>query len=438
MSDVIVVGGGILGLTMALRLAERGLGVAVVEGAAAAGGLAASQQVGPITWDRFYHVVLESDRSLLGLFSQLGIRDRLRWGNTRTGFYTDGRFHSMSTSLEFLRFPPLSLVDKARLATTILHASRIRDGAPLESVPVEAWLRRWSGDRTFTKIWRPLLEAKLGSNWSRVSAAFIWAIIARMYAARRSGLKRERFGYVDGGYETVIAALRRELERRGATLHTGSAVKAVATQEGRSTVTLADGRALSARAVVLTVPCTKLTALCPQLREDERKRLAKVEYQGVVCTSVLLNRALAGYYVTNITDSGFPFTAVIEMTALVDRAAMAGHTLVYLPRYVPTDAPEWQEDDETIRERMLAGLRRLYPDLPREAVLATVVARAREVQALPTLHYSRDALPSLHTSLPGVYIATSAQIVNGTLNANETVALADRLAPQVAAAEAAR
>ena len=35
-------------------------------------------------------------------------------------------------------------------------------------------------------------------------AAFIWATIARMYAARRSGLKEERFGYVPGGYARVL------------------------------------------------------------------------------------------------------------------------------------------------------------------------------------------------------------------------------------------
>ena len=186
---MVVVGGGILGLTLADRLAESGHHVTVLEGATRVGGLAAPQSLGDFTWDRFYHVILESDSHLLGLLEVLGLRDRVRWGTTRTGFFTDGRFHSMSTSLEFLRFPPLGLVDKARLALTILRASRIRDGAELEKETVEAWLRRWSGARTFEKIWQPLLEAKLGVNWRKASAAFIWAIIARMYAARRSGLK---------------------------------------------------------------------------------------------------------------------------------------------------------------------------------------------------------------------------------------------------------
>ena len=45
----------------------------------------------------------------------------------------------------------------------------------------------------------PLLRAKLGDAYQAASAAFIWATIQRLYAARRSGLKKEMFGYVPGG-----------------------------------------------------------------------------------------------------------------------------------------------------------------------------------------------------------------------------------------------
>jgi protoporphyrinogen oxidase len=434
-AELIVVGGGMLGLTLALRLNERGHRITVLEGAAAPGGLAAPAELGGFTWDRFYHVMLESDAHLLGLLRSLGLEDRFRWGTTRTGFFTDGRFHSMSTSLEFLRFPPLGLIDKARLAGTIIHASRITDGLALERVTVESWLRTWSGDHTFTRIWRPLLEAKLGTNWTKASAAFIWAIIARMYAARRSGMKRERFGHVEGGYDTVLTALRAALTARGVTLRTDAPVSSVRHEGGRVAVQTPAG-VIHVDAAVLTVASSRVSALVPQLSADERTRLARVEYQGVICASLLLDRPLAGYYVTNITDAGFPFTAVIEMTALVDRATFGGHTLVYLPRYCTQDESWWQRDDAGIRAEFLAALRRMYPDLTDANVKAFAVSRAREVMALPTLHYTRDALPPVATSVRGVFVVNSSQIVNGTLNTNESVALADRLAPVVADAVA--
>src|SRR5262249_36501061 len=158
------------------------------------------------------------------LLEELGLSPLLRWGTTRTGFYTDGALRSLSNSLEFLAFPVLSLVDKARLAATILRASRMRDWRPPEHLPGETWLRRWSRDRTFERIWLPVLKSKRGDNYRITSASFIWATIARMYAARRSGLKREMFGYVDGGYDRILKEFERHLLARGIALRCGDPV----------------------------------------------------------------------------------------------------------------------------------------------------------------------------------------------------------------------
>ena len=38
-----------------------------------------------------------------------------------------------------------------------------------------------------------------------------------MYKARRTGLKKEMFGYVHGGYETIITRLAECLDEQGAT-----------------------------------------------------------------------------------------------------------------------------------------------------------------------------------------------------------------------------
>src|SRR4029079_19361296 len=140
-----VVGGGMLGLTMALRLRQAGHQVSVFEAASHWGGLASAWRLGDVVWDRFYHVTLLSDSRLRAVLGELGLDDDLEWTTTRTGFFTDGKLHSLSTSLDFLRFPPLNLVDKSRLAATILHASRIEDGRPLERIQIGEWVSRWWG-----------------------------------------------------------------------------------------------------------------------------------------------------------------------------------------------------------------------------------------------------------------------------------------------------
>ena len=91
-----------------------------------------------------------------------------------------------------------------RLGTTILYMARIKDGRRLESVPLVDWLVSLSGRRVFEQIWRPLLAAKLGDNYKKASASFIWSYARRFYAARQGGMKTEMFGYVPGGYARIL------------------------------------------------------------------------------------------------------------------------------------------------------------------------------------------------------------------------------------------
>ena len=421
-----------LGLGLARRLKSAGCDVTVIESAPRIGGLASAQQIGPVTWDRFYHVTLLSDATLRELLGELQLADSIQWRTTRTGFFTDGVLYPFNNALDFLRFPPLNLIDKVRLGLTILTASRIVDGQPLERELAVDWLTRLSGSKTVERIWLPLLKAKLGANATQASASFIWAIIARMYAARRSGLKQEMFGYVQGGYDAVLTRLEHYLTQRGVELVTGQPVENVETDSDGATVKFGDGTTRRFDAVVMTVPCSRITAMCPQLTDDERARLNRVVYQGIICPSILLDRPLAPYYVTNITDDWVPFTAVIEMTALVDPATFGGKHLVYLPRYLTQTAKDWGKSDEEILDESISALERMYPHFHRGQVRATQVARVRNVLAVTTRDYTANSLPPLKTSQERLFVVNSAQIANGTLNVNETLMLADRQARELA------
>lgn len=339
--------------------------------------------------------------------------------------------HSVSNTLELLRFPVLGLLDIARLGATIIGASRITDWRALEQIPVQEWLQRWSGKRTFERFWLPLLRSKLGEAYRDTSAAFIWATIQRLYAARRSGMKKEMFGTVAGGYARVLGRFGERLRADGVTLRLGTPVTSIEAAGAGLNVCGPAGAAEDFDHVVVTAAAPVASRICKGLGADEVRQLAGVRYLGIVCPSVLLKRPLDGYYVTNLLDEGFPFTGVIEMSAMARPHHFGGRGLVYLPRYAPEDDPVFALPDDQLRAQHVAGLQRVYPQVRDEDVLAFQVSRVRHVMPLPTLGYS-TRLPPVDTSVPGLHLVNSAHIVNGTLNVNETVMLAERAAENFA------
>lgn len=427
-----VVGGGMLGLTLALRLAEQGSRVTLYEQSDRVGGLASAWSVeapgGPVVWDRHYHVTLLSDAALRRVLAQLGLEREMRWVETRTGYYAGGRLASVSNTVEFLRLPSLTPLAKLRLGATILHGARVRDWRALEDQTAAVWLTRWSGRATFERFWLPLLRAKLGESWREANAAFIWATIQRLYAARRSGLKKEMFGYVPGGYARILDRFAAYLVERGVVIRCSTPVASVAADPRghRVVVTPVDEAPETFDDVIVTANPAVADRLCAGLGDAERTRLRDVRYQGIVCASVLLRRPLSPYYLTYLLDP-LPFTAVVEMTAFVDPAELGGRSLVYLPKYVSPDDALFDATDAEIEQGFLDALGRIYPDFTRADVCGFRVSRVRRVFPIPSLGYSRR-VPPMVTSVPGLHLVSSAQIVNGTLNANETVELAEAAA----------
>jgi len=414
-----IIGGGLMGLALAERLGTAGHSVSVFERADQPGGLATWHDFGPFTWDRFYHVILPSDTALVEFVRRIGLGDRLRWRATQTGFYVDRAIHPLSSGLDFLRFPLLSLWSKIRLAVTILYCSRIRDWKPLESMTVEQFLVRHSGRATFEKMWKPLLLAKLGENYRRVSAVFIWTYVKRLFSARDAAAQKESLGYVSGGYRTVFGRLLERIAGAGGAVRLGVEVESVRPRPGGGIEVAAGGATEAFDKVIFTGPVNVLRAIAdPTLVQVPPQ--GDVEYLGVVCMALVTRKPFCPYYILNIADERIPFTGVIGMSSLVDTGETADLHLTYLPKYVLSDDAALRRPDAELKAEFMAGFRRMFPDFPESEIAGIHVNRAVKVQPLQVIGYSAMVQPP-RTRHADFYVVNTAQFASHTLNNNEVI-----------------
>lgn len=430
--DVAILGGGITGLTSAFYLLRAGARVTLFEAQPQPGGLATYFNFGAFWWDRFYHCILTSDGPLLQLIDDLGLTPKLKWTPTKVGFFADEKLYSMSSSLDFLRFRPLGLWQKARLAAGILYACRIKDGRTLEGELATVWLTRVFGEKNYEKIWGPLLKCKLGGCREEASGAFIWATITRLYSTReKNSSQQERLGYVQGGYRTVFNRLVEEVEAMGGCILTDAPVKRISSEGGKVELEVNGGKQRFDR-VIATIPSWPLVAITPGLHDDYVRKLNSVTYLGIVCVALVLKRRLSPFYVTNLANEDVPFTGIIEMTNLISGEETGGRHLVYLPKYTSPGDPLFDASDDEVWAQFRKHLIRVIPDFQDRDVERRFTFRERFVQPVPTLHYS-EIVPEMETGVSGLILANTTQIINSTLNNNAMVQIARRAVEATAA-----
>jgi len=426
-----IVGGGITGLAAACYLQKAGVNTTIVEAAPTLGGLATSFDFGPFHWDKFYHVILTSDHSLLSLLDECGLSSELRWGQTKTGFYSRDGLHSVSDTSEFLRFPVLSIWEKFRLGLGILYVARLRDGDKLEETPIVDWLVQVFGQGNYEKFWGPLLKCKLGACCEEASAAFISGYISRYYSTRQKGAsKREVMGYVRGSFRTVLTRLVEILQARGTQFLLNSPVERIEPAPSGGVRIHTPDSQFDLDCVLYTGPSHVFARITPGLHPVYVNQLQAVKYLGVVCVALLLKRPLSACYVTNLVDDTLPFTGVIEMTSLVSQEETQGRHLVYLPKYTTPGDPTFSLSEVEIWRQMKAGLLRMHRDLKDEDIEKVFVFRERYVQPLPVLHYSR-LVPTMETNIPGLFLANSTFVINKTLSRDQMVVIARQAADKI-------
>jgi len=421
-----VIGSGPMGLACAHELCKRGYDVCVFEADDRIGGMSASFDFDGLQIERYYHFICKPDKALFGALEEFGLSERLRWRTTEMGFYYEGKLYDWGRPDRLLLFPHLGLVDKLRYAANILYAKSVSDWSRLDNKEATAWLRNWTGERAYRVLWEKLFELKFFEHQHELSAAWIGTRIKRV-AQSRKNVFQEELGYLDGGSEVLLAAYRREIERKAGTIFLRSPVARVATANGRAQGVVVRENFYPADIVVSTVPLKFVPKLVPDLTAAERQRIDAIENIGVVCVLLKLSAPLTKYFWMNINDPRIDIPGIIEYTNLNP----LGQHVVYLPYYMPKTHPKWTWDADRFVAEAKRYVQLIRPGLQVSSVIGTHVSRYEFAQTVCTPGFYRR-LPPMQTSIHGLFIADTSYYYPEDRSISESIVVGRRLAEHAA------
>src|SRR5215210_5881586 len=157
-----VLGGGALGLTAAMRLAQRGAKVTVIEKENGLGGLAAGFRVGDsgTYLEKAYHHLFRTDKDVQALIEELGLSDKLRWHSTNTSTLIGGKMWEFSPKAIVLSYRAMSFVSRFRMAAAMAYLKVEGNYKRLRKQTAASWIEKWMGKEAYEVQWKPLLIGK--------------------------------------------------------------------------------------------------------------------------------------------------------------------------------------------------------------------------------------------------------------------------------------
>lgn len=284
MTKVLVIGGGIAGLTAAFTLQKDGFDVEVLEREASAGGRMRSETHDGFVVDRGAQFIASSYRNMRSLVDELGLKPQVRRLKTgrgatlRNGKFVSGNYAGYNA---IFRAKDLTWQSKLRLPRIIIELGRnrhlldfyaIEKAAPLDDASAHDWALSRFGREVLDYVIEPPFASTFTVLPENLSRAFVLATIDYMFR----GFRLSAF---EGGNGLLTQTLASKLRVR-----TGVEVASVASSADGVSVTTAGGETLLADAAVMATPGNHVARLCQNLTEEERRFFEGVRYaSSIIC-----------------------------------------------------------------------------------------------------------------------------------------------------------
>lgn len=426
----VVVGGGLAGVTAALRLADAGVRVTLLENRPRLGGLAFSFRRGELTVDNGQHVYLRCCTAYRWFLDRVGgaglaplqprldvpVLDAAHPRGPRLGRLRRTALPvPLHLAASLAGYPHLSLTERAAVGRAAFALKGLDPADPaLDGVDFASWLRRHGqSPRAVEALWDLVGVATLNATAPNASLALAAMVF-------KTGLLSDP-GAADIGWARVplgelhdtlarkaldTAGVRTELRTRA-----GEITRA---DDGRWNVTAGCGR-LTADTVVLAVPQREAHALLPEGALDDPDRLLAIGTAPILNVHVVYDRPVLRR--PFFAALGSPVQWVFDRTGASGLAAdgPGGHpgdgpggrgAGQYLALSQSAAEDEIDTPVAVLRERYLPELGRLLPAARAAKVRDFFVTRERTATFAPAPGVGR-LRPAARTNAPGLLLAGS-------------------------------
>jgi len=430
---IAIIGAGFGGMTAAYDLARAGHKVTIYEAAETVGGLASGFKEPHWDWwvEKYYHHWFASDRHMLGLIRELGWEDKVLFPRPYTVMYHEGRFYPFDSISKALLFPGLGFgLNKIRFGLVGLYLRLTNNWRPLEGFTVDAWMRKWAGDKVYEMMWQPLVVGKFGERYyKQVNMAWMWA---------RLKARTTRLGTFEGGFQNFANMFADRLQEMGVEIRLQTPVTLIEQETGTdggsaaltAGVTVHSGVTEAYDKVLVTLSPEAMSRLVPSLPEKYLSGLRSMKSMGAVVMVLALKHQLSeeGYYWYNLPKSaGYPFLALVEHTNYVGAEHFGGDHIVYMGDYLELEHEFFRLSQEELLERFLPALKKFNPRFERDWLKKSWLFRTAYAQPVPLVNHSKN-IPDIKTPVEGVYFASMSQVYPWDRGTNFAVEIGRRAA----------
>lgn len=424
---IAVLGAGPMGLAVAYQLARDGHQPVVFEADDRVGGMTASFDFGGMPIERYYHFHCTSDHDFLAVLDELGLGERMRWTETRMGYWFGKRLQAWGNPIALLRFRGLGLMAKIRYGLHAFVCTRRNDWRPLDHVEASSWIRRWVGAEAYETLWRRLFDYKFYDYAGNLSAAWIWSRIRRIGRSRYS-LMREKLGYLEGGSSTLLDALHADIQRHGGEVRLSSPVQRIVIEEGRVRGVQVGGEHLPFDKVISTVPLPFVPRLAPDLPEAILATFRALNNIAVVCVIAKLRRPVSANFWVNTNDPDMDIPGIVEYTNL---RPMDAH-IVYVPFYMPGEHERYGDSDDVFADKVRRYLCMINPQLGADDFIDVRVSRYRHAQPICEPGFL-DRLPPRRLPVEGLWVADTSHYYPEDRGISESIGFGRAMAREAVA-----